>query len=98
MLVRNLASAQNGTRRQRAHWGPSQRRGAASRSYLQALKLRLRLNGIASIAEPIPDRPRGMHERTYQRLRRRLEQTERPLRNNPHFMLRETDFSLLVSK
>lgn len=51
----------------------SQRRGAKSRSYLQALKLRLRLNGVASLDRPIPDRPRRMHKRTYQRLCQRLD-------------------------
>ena len=32
----------------------AQRRGAKSRRYLQALKLRLRLNGIANLREPFP--------------------------------------------
>jgi hypothetical protein len=76
----------------------SQRRGAKSRSYLQALKLRLRLNGIASIVGPIPDRPRRMHRRTYQRLCRRLEKLEQKLRNSRRFMSRETDYSVLVPK
>lgn len=39
-------------------WYSSQRRGAKSRMYLQALKLRLRLNGEASLTAPIPQRPR----------------------------------------
>ncbi len=76
----------------------SQRRGAKSRSYLQALKLRLRLNGIASVAQPIPDRPRRMHRRTYQRLCRRLEKLEQKLHNSRRFMSRETDYSPLVPK
>ena len=76
----------------------SQRRGAKSRSYLQALKLGLRLNGIASIIAPIPDRPRKMHKRTYQRLCRRLEKHEQKLRNSRRFMSRETDYSVLVAK
>jgi hypothetical protein len=79
-------------------WYASQRRGAKSRSYLQALKLRLRLNGVASLTAPIPDRPKRMHERTYQRLRRRLERYEREVRNSRRFMLRETDYSVLVPK
>jgi hypothetical protein len=76
-------------------WYASQRRGAKSRTYLQALKLRLRLNGTASIGLPIPDRPRRMHRRTYQRLCRRLEKLERDLER---FRLRETDYSVLVPK
>ena len=58
----------------------SQRRGGKSQRYLQALKLRLRLGGVASILEPSPDRARGMHKRTYGRLRYRGEQLERGLR------------------
>jgi hypothetical protein len=76
----------------------SQRRGAKSRRYLQALKLRLRLGGIASIAEPFPERPRGMHWLTYRRLRLRAERLEAGLRENRRFLLRKTDYSILISK
>ena len=58
-------------------WYSSQRRGAKSRRYLRALKLRLRLNGIANLREPFPARPKRMHRKTYVRLRQlgeRLEQ------------------------
>jgi hypothetical protein len=79
-------------------WYASQRRGAKSRSYLQALKLRLRLNGIASLTAPIPHRPKRMHRRTYQRLRKRLERFEQQVRNSRRFMSRETDYSPLVPK
>ena len=58
----------------------SQRRGAKSRKYLQSLKLRLRLNGVASLAAPFPERPPRMHEKTYQRL---LEKAEL---NRPGFL------------
>ena len=54
----------------------SQRRGAQSRHYLQALRLRLRLNGTANLRAPIPERPRRMHVRTYERLLRRLKSLE----------------------
>ena len=77
-------------------WYASQRRGAQSRRYLQALKLRLRLNGIASIGLPLPERPRRMHRTTYERLCRRLERLEQPLRQNRRFTSRETDYSPLV--
>lgn len=79
-------------------WYASQRRGAKSRRYLQALKLRLRLNGIASLREPFPQRPKRMHKRTYDRLRERAERLERGLRDNPRFRDRETDYSPLVPK
>src|SRR5262245_19499416 len=73
----------------------SQRRGAKSRRYLQALKLRLRLGGIASLAEPFPERPRGMHRRTYHRLRSRAERIEQGL---SRFLRRKPDYSILISK
>ena len=78
----------------------SQRRGAKSRRYLQALKLRLRLrlNGIASLAEPFPKRPRRMHRKTYEHLRHRAEKLERDLRHNRRFLLRKTDYSVLAPK
>jgi hypothetical protein len=78
-------------------WYASQRRGAKSRSYLQALKLRLRLNGVASLTAPIPNRPKGMHRTTYQRLLNRLERLEQQVRNT-RFMSRETDYSPLVAR
>jgi hypothetical protein len=76
----------------------SQRRGAKSRRWLQALKLRLRLNGIASLAQPFPERPRGMHQKTYARLRSRAEQLEAPLRQNRRWTMRKTDYSVLISQ
>jgi hypothetical protein len=76
----------------------SQRRGAKSRRYLQALKLRLRLNVIANLDEPFPDRPKRMHRKTFERLRRKGEELEADLRENPHFRFRETDYSVLVPK
>jgi hypothetical protein len=78
-------------------WYASQRRGARSRLYLQALRLRLRLNGVANLREPIPPRPRRMHRKTYQRLRSRLELIEEELCAS-RFISRETDYSPLVPK
>jgi hypothetical protein len=75
----------------------SQRRGAKSRRYLQALRLRLRLNGVASISAPFPERPRRMHRTTYFRLRRRAEMLEQDLRKS-RFMSRKTDYSVLLPK
>lgn len=43
---------------------------AGGRSHYRAGKLRLRLNGQAQLSTPFPERPPGMHQRTYDRLRR----------------------------
>lgn len=75
----------------------SQRRGEKSRRYLQALKLRLRLGGVASLAEPFPERPRRMHHKTYKRLKSYAEWFERDLHDS-RFKLRKTDYSVLVLK
>jgi hypothetical protein len=79
-------------------WYASQRRGGKSRLYLQALKLRLRLNGIANLKEPIPDRPKRMHRKTYVRLRRKLENLEEQLGHSSRFVDRKTDYGPLVPK
>ncbi len=39
------------------------------RQHFGACKLRLRVGGIASVTEPFPEWPRGMHRRTYARLK-----------------------------
>ena len=48
----------------------SQRLSAEARAGYRASKLRLQLGGDAHLAAPFPERPRGMHRRTYARLRR----------------------------
>lgn len=42
----------------------------------RAQGLRMRLGGSMSLADPFPDRPKGMHERTYRRLCLKLEKYE----------------------
>jgi len=74
-------------------WYSSQRRGEKSRRYLRALKLRLRLNGVANLREPFPPRPKRMHRKTYLRLRQLGERLEQGLRDNPRFRDRETDYA-----
>jgi hypothetical protein len=54
----------------------SQTKSTQSRPHFEACKLRLRLGGVASLTAPFPERPRGMHRKTYARLRRRAEKLE----------------------
>jgi hypothetical protein len=56
-----------------------QGKSTPARRHFEACKLRLRLGGIASLGAPFPKRPRGMHQDTYERLRRRAEGLEREL-------------------
>lgn len=47
----------------------SQHEGLRHRGLVKAQKIRMRLGGSLDILEEFPDRPRGMHRRTYKRLR-----------------------------
>jgi hypothetical protein len=47
----------------------SQHESPSSRAISKAQKLRRRLGGSESLDDPFPERPKGMHRRTYQRLR-----------------------------
>jgi hypothetical protein len=53
----------------------SQQESPWYRSISRARKIRMKLGGGESLAEPFPEKPRGMHWRTYHRLRARA-QTE----------------------
>jgi hypothetical protein len=75
----------------------SQRRGEKSRRYLKALRIRLRLGGVASLAEPFPERPRRMHHKTYAGLKSYADWLERDLHDS-RFESRRTDYSVLVPK
>jgi hypothetical protein len=46
----------------------SQREIPRHRAIRRAQKLRMRLGGSANLAEPFPERPRGMHRRTFHKL------------------------------
>jgi hypothetical protein len=48
----------------------TQRLSPEGRTHYQACKLRLKLDGQAQLATPFPERPRRMHRRTYDRLKR----------------------------
>jgi hypothetical protein len=54
----------------------TQNKSTKNRIAFAASKLRLGLNGMASLSEARPERPKGMHRRTYERLLRRLEVLE----------------------
>jgi hypothetical protein len=57
----------------------SQCKSAPSRRHFEACKLRLRLGGEASPTAPFPDRPKGMHHRTYTRFKIKAERLEATL-------------------
>jgi len=72
----------------------SQSKSTKGRRHFEACKLRLRLNGIASLAAPIPERPKRMHRKTYARLRRKLEKLEAGL--SARFKSKPADYPNLV--
>ncbi len=41
-----------------------------NRGILKAMRIRMRLGGKPNLCEPFPDRPKGLHRRTYNRLRK----------------------------
>jgi hypothetical protein len=51
----------------------SQQQTALHRGLEQSRKIRMRLGGSADLLEPFPAKPKGMHRRTFQRLRARAE-------------------------
>src|SRR5262249_4350362 len=51
----------------------SQQETALHRRFGQARKIRMRLGGGVDLLEPFPARPKGMHRRTFERLRARAE-------------------------
>jgi hypothetical protein len=72
----------------------SQGKSTQNRRHFEACKLRLRLNGNASLAEPFPTRQRGMHRSTYARLRRRGEALEAGL--SARFKTKPPDYPNLI--
>jgi hypothetical protein len=64
------------------------------RLHFEACKLRLRLGGTASPTAPFPERPRGMHKKTYARMRHRIEALE--ARMSPWVKAQPTDYPNLV--
>jgi hypothetical protein len=72
----------------------SQTKSAETRRHFEACKLRMRLGGSPSLTEPFPKKPKGMHRRTYVRLKRRGEQLE--ARISPRLRAKSPDYSNLV--
>jgi hypothetical protein len=71
-----------------------QGKSTKGRRHFEACKLRLRLGGVASIAAPFPERPRGVHRKTYARLRRRAEALESGL--SARFKSKPADYPNLI--
>jgi hypothetical protein len=57
----------------------SQRRNQKARVYLQAYRARQQLGGSRPVADPVPERPHRMKQKTYARLCDRIERLERQL-------------------
>jgi hypothetical protein len=57
----------------------SQAKSSQGRRHFELCKIRLLLNGNASPLEPFPERPRGMHRKTYDRLKARAQRLEMDL-------------------
>ena len=57
----------------------SQAKSAHGRRHFEICKIRLQLNGNASLLEPFPDRPRRMHRKTYERMKARALELEMDL-------------------
>jgi hypothetical protein len=57
----------------------SQAKSTHGRRHFEICKIRLQLNGHASLLEPFPDRPRRMHRKIYERLKARALNLERDL-------------------
>jgi hypothetical protein len=72
----------------------SQGKSTQARRHFEACKLRLRLGGIASLAAPFPERPRGMRRRTYARFRRRADALESWL--SARFTAKPADYPNLI--
>jgi hypothetical protein len=57
----------------------SQTKSTHGRRHFELCKIRLLLNGNASPLDPFPERPRGMHRKTYDRLKARAQRLEMDL-------------------
>jgi hypothetical protein len=72
----------------------SQSTSTGGRKHFAAAKLRLRLGGMASPADPQPTRPKRMHETTFARHKAKLDTLEAEL--SPRLKARTPDYKNLV--
>jgi hypothetical protein len=72
----------------------SQRVGANGRRHFELCKLRLLLNGYASLTKPFPERPSGMHRTKYARMKARAQRLEMDL--PPRYRRRDPDYRNLA--
>jgi hypothetical protein len=72
----------------------SQSKSTQGHRHFEACNIRLRLGGVASLTAPFPERPRGMHQKRYERLKRRAEEVE--ARILPRLRDKPTDYPNLV--
>jgi len=72
----------------------SQAKSSHGRRHFELCKIRLQLNGNASPLEPFPERPRGMHRKTYERLKARALNLEMDL--PPKLLRRAVDYKNLI--
>ena len=71
-----------------------QAKSTYGRRHFEICKIRLQLSGNASLLEPFPERPRGMHRKTYNRLKARALNLEMDL--PPKLRGRAVDYKNLV--
>jgi hypothetical protein len=48
-----------------------------NRALLHARKIRMRLGGSATVTDPFPERPKGMHRKAYNLLKTKVEELDR---------------------
>ena len=71
-----------------------QARSSHGRRHFGICKIRLQLNGYASLLEPFPERPRGMHRKRYERMKARALSLEMDL--PPELRGKTVDYRNLV--
>ena len=73
-----------------------QRKSTKGRRHFEACKRRMLLGGEALLSAPLANRTKGMHNKTYLRLRRRIEMLEIGLQENRRFKFRKPNYAALA--